>query len=131
MTFNELELVRETYSALERGDVNALLAHASPDIAVFQSDLVPWGGDRARHEGLLMFLQSVMTHLDSKVEVGEMYIAGDTVVQVGRTRGVVRATGRSFDAAETHLWRVRGGQIVAFEAYVDTDELVRALGTDF
>ena len=127
MTATEIDIVRENYAALARGDVPALLALSSPDITVYQSELVPWGGRRSGHQGLLEFLKTVMSHLDSKVEAGDLYAAGDRVVQVGRTRGTVRATGEPFDAAETHIWQVRENKIITFEAYVDTDELTRAL----
>lgn len=130
MSNTEIDIVQQNYAALERGDVPALLALSSPDITVYQSELLPWGGQRHGHAGLLEFLQTVMANLDSHVEAGELYAAGDRVVQLGRTRGTARATGKTFDAAETHIWQVRDGKIVAFEAYVDTDELCRAIHAD-
>lgn len=123
----DIDIVRQTYAALERGDAPTLVALSSPDIVVYQSDLIPWGGRHSGHDGLKQFLQGVMSRVDSTIETAELYSAGDRVVQVGRTRGTVRATGKTFDAAETHIWRVRDDKIVAFEAYVDTDELTRAL----
>ncbi|WP_433294269.1 nuclear transport factor 2 family protein [Actinoplanes sp. CA-030573] len=127
MSTSGTDIVRQTYAALERGDVSALLELCSPEITVYQSEIVPWGGHRCGHDGLLTFLQTVMSHLDSKIETGDLYAAGDRIIQVGRTQGTVRATGEPFDAAETHVWQVRDDKIVAFEAYVDTDELSRAL----
>ena len=127
MAERAIEIVRQNYAALERGDVAALLQLSSPEITVYQSELVPCGGHRSGHDGLVEFLQAVMSHLDSKVENADLYAAGDRIVQVGRTRGTVRATGESFDAAETHIWHVRDNKIIGFEAYVDTDELTRAL----
>ncbi|WP_328760440.1 nuclear transport factor 2 family protein [Streptomyces sp. NBC_00271] len=56
-----------------------------------------------------------------------LYQAGDRVVQTGRTRGIVRATGKPFDAREMHVWRVRNGRIMGLEVYVETPVLLEAL----
>lgn len=125
-----LTVVRANYAALAIGDVPTLLSLSDPDIDIYQSDLVPWGGPRHGHAGLLAFLTAVSAHLDSHVEPEEMFVAGDHVVQVGRTRGTARTTGKAFDAAEVHVWTVRDGLVTKFEAHVDTDELRRALSTD-
>ena len=123
----DIDLVRGAYDALGRGDVAALLASVAPDVVIRQSELVPWGGVHHGHAGYLAFLQGVQTHLDSRVEVGSLYRAGDRIVQVGRTRGTARATGRSFDAAEVHVLRGRDGRGARCEAFVDEAEFGRAL----
>jgi hypothetical protein len=60
----------------------------------------------------------------------ERYIADEDnhVVEVGRTRGRVVATGREFDVPETHVWTLESGKVVRFDAYIDTAHLRRALG---
>jgi ketosteroid isomerase-like protein len=40
-------------------------------------------------------------------------------VAVGHTWGRVHATGREFGVPETHLWTVKAGKVVRFEAYID------------
>ena len=50
------------------------------------------------------------------------------VVAVGHTRGRVRATGREFDVPAVHVWTIREGKAVKFEAYIDTAEMRVALG---
>ncbi|MCZ2816128.1 hypothetical protein [Modestobacter sp. VKM Ac-2984] len=49
------------------------------------------------------------------------------MVQVGRTRGVVRATGAPFDVPEVHVSTVFGGRVHRFEAYLDTAAMLAAL----
>ncbi len=122
--------MRDNYAALSRGDIRALLELSDPGVTVYQSELLPWGGRRSGHEGLLDFLSTVRANLDSVVTPDELFTAGDRVVQVGRTRGTAISTGKAFDAAEVHLWQVRHGLITGFEAYVDTDELLRALSPE-
>jgi ketosteroid isomerase-like protein len=53
--------------------------------------------------------------------------AGDQIVQIGRTRGQARATGRTFDVPEVHVWTMRHGKVVRFEAYVDHPAMLAAL----
>lgn len=122
-----IALVRAVYAALAKGDVAAILAMSDPAIEIYQTEELPYGGHYRGHEGLAKFLGGVRATLDSKVEIQNLYLAGDCVVQIGRTRGTARATGAPFDAAEVHVWRVRDGRIAGLTAYVDTDELGRAL----
>ncbi len=50
------------------------------------------------------------------------------MVQIGRTRGRVRATGNEFDVPETHVWTVEDGRVTRFESYIDTPKMREALG---
>ena len=124
-----IAVVRAAYAALAGHDRAAMAALTSPEIVVEQSPDVPWGG---RHAGAAAaaFNAAVAAHLDSTVEIADLYRAGDQVVQGGRTRGTAIPTGRAFDAAEVHVWTVTDGLITRLQIYVDTDELRAALGLD-
>jgi ketosteroid isomerase-like protein len=54
--------------------------------------------------------------------------AGDRVVQAGRTTGTVNTTGAAFDVDEVHILTVRDGNVVRFEAHIDTPAMLGALG---
>lgn len=122
-----LQVVKWGYEALARADVAGILALTSPDIEIYQSESLPWGGRHHGHAGLIDFLTGVRAALDSQVEIGELYVAGDDVIQVGRTRGRTAATGARFDAPGVHVWRVADGRITSLSVYVDTDVLHAAL----
>jgi len=122
-----LQVVRWGYEALARADLAGMLALSSPDIEIYQSESVPWGGRHRGHAGLIDFLTGVRAALESQVEIGELYVAGDDVIQVGRTRGYTAATRAPFDAPEVHVWRVADGRITSLSVYVDTDVLHAAL----
>jgi ketosteroid isomerase-like protein len=51
----------------------------------------------------------------------------DRVVQVGRTRGHLVATGKEFDIAEALVWTIRDGKVVRAEFYIDTPAQLAAL----
>jgi ketosteroid isomerase-like protein len=54
-------------------------------------------------------------------------VAGDTVVENGRTCGRAVATGHEFAIDETHVWRIRDGKVVSMRAYVDNAAMLAAL----
>ena len=121
-------VVRAVYDAFDRGDLAAIMALVAPGVTVQQSPAVPWGGTYTGHEGLGRFLAALTGHLDSRPEIERLFADGDGhVVQVGRTRGTVRATGAGFDVAEVHLWTVRDGLVQRFEAYLDAPAMRAAL----
>jgi ketosteroid isomerase-like protein len=121
-------VVRAVYEAFGRGDVAAIMALVAPDATVQQSPAVPWGGTYTGHAGLGEFLTALTGHLDSRPETERLFADGDGhVVQVGRTRGTVRATGAGFDVAEVHVWTVRDGLVQRYEAYLDTPAMRAAL----
>jgi ketosteroid isomerase-like protein len=127
-TEQDLAVVQEMYRAFERADLARTLQLCAPDVEVRQSPAVPWGGTYRGHDGVVAFLVALGTHLDSRPQTQDLFAdAGGAVVQVGRTRGTVRATGAAFDVAETHVWTVRDGLVVRFEAYLDADAMLTAL----
>lgn len=126
-TDESISVIQQVYEALEQGDVEALIALSDPEIEIYQSDDLPYGGRHTGHAGLMEFLGQVRAALESKIEVGELYHAGDRVVQIGRTRGTAVATGKPFDAAEVQVWGVRDGRVTSLTVYADTEALGSAL----
>lgn len=62
---------------------------------------------------------------DYEAPVFEYLEAGDSIVALGRSRGVYRATGKTLDAQFAHIWRVKGGKIVGFQQFIDTLQVHR------
>ncbi len=124
----DVAVVRDVYDAFAHGDVPRIFQRFAPDGVVQQSAALPWGGTFEGHDGLGRFLAALTRRLDSTPETERIYGDGaGRVGQVGRTRGTVRASGARFDVAETHVWTVRDGQVVRFEAYVDALPMLAAL----
>ncbi|WP_281939960.1 nuclear transport factor 2 family protein [Micromonospora sp. AKA38] len=127
----DLDLVRRIYAMLgSAGAAAAGATTAHPDISVYQSEQLPWGGRYTGREGFQRFAQALGSALDSRVEIEELYQAGDRVVQSGRARGVVRATGKPFEAREVHVWQIRDGLVISLDMYVETEPILEALRTD-
>lgn len=121
-------VVKALYTAFATRDVPAILGLADPQMVVTQTEQLPWGGTYHGHAGLRAFMEALLGRVDSRVEVEEYVEAGDRVVAIGRTRGAVRSSGTPFDIRVAHVWTIRDGKAVRFEAYIDTPGMLEALG---
>jgi ketosteroid isomerase-like protein len=121
------EVIRSVYAAFGAGDVTALLALLDPDVEIRQSEELPWGGTYRGHEEALGFFGALTAHIATRVEVDRLIVAGDTVVENGRTCGRALHSGREFAIDETHVWGVRDGKVVRMHAYVDHAAMLAAL----
>jgi len=126
---DNVSMVRRNYEAHARGDSATIAAILHPQIDVYQCEQLPWGGHYQGHSGAREFFRRQSEHIDSQIVPEEMIDAGGTVAVTGRLRGQVRSTGRAFDLLIVHIWTVRDGQIVRFEAYTETPRLLRALAS--
>jgi ketosteroid isomerase-like protein len=127
MSEENLEVVRKAYEAFGQGDLPTVFDLLDPEVVFYQSELLPWGGRREGHEGMRSFLEDLTSATESQVKPDEFVEAGDHVVAVGRTRGRVRATGEEFDVRAVHVWTLKEGKVVRFEAYIDTPKMRDAL----
>lgn len=124
-----LTIVEQVYEAFGRKDLDAALALCHPDVVVTQDPAVPWGGRFVGPEGAATFFIGLVGAIDSVVTTEGLFQAGDQVVQFGRTRGTVRATGAAFDVPECHLWTVRGDRVAEAAFFIDSDAMLQALAT--
>jgi uncharacterized protein len=122
-----VEQIRRLYDAFAALDLDAIVAIVDPDVEISQTDELPWGGTFHGHAGLAEFFGKLREHITSTVTHAAVYAAGDRVVQAGRTAGTVNATGTTFDIDEVHLFTLRDGKVVRFEAFIDTPAMVAAL----
>jgi ketosteroid isomerase-like protein len=122
-----LEIVRAVYAAMAEKDVETVLSFVAPDCVLTQDPALPWGGHHVGHEGLINFALALTGSIDSAVTPEAMYEADERVIQFGRTKGTVVATGAEFDVAEMHAWTVRDGKVVAADFAIDTAAMLEAL----
>jgi ketosteroid isomerase-like protein len=123
----DIEVVEGVYRAMDERDFDALADLLDPDVVVTQDAALPWGGRYVGHDGFGQFGMALTGTIDSAVTIDAVFMAEGEVYQVGRTRGVVRATGTPFDVPEVHRWRVRDGRAVAAHFAIDTAAMLAAL----
>ena len=122
-----VDLIHRLYDAYARRDAATILAHLSPEIDIYQTELLPWGGRYRGHDGAQRFFRKLLEQIDSRVEIGEVIPAGSRVVVTGHTRGTVVATGAPFTVRVAHIYTLINGKISAVEFYVDTPAMRDAL----
>lgn len=133
MSQKNVELVRTIYAAFGAGDVPAVVASMADDIEWNEAENFPYA-DGNPYRGAEAILSGVFARLGSEWDgfaaVPEEFLdAGETVVVLGRYRGVCKATGRPLDAQMAHVWRMEGGKAARFQQYTDTLQAARVIGS--
>src|SRR4051794_40223047 len=108
-------------------DFDTLFALVDPAVVITQDERLPWGGRHVGHDGLATFAGALTGAIDSTVEIEALFADDTTVIQAGRTRGAVQATGRRFDIAEVHRWTIVDGKAVAAHFAIDTVAMLEVL----
>lgn len=122
-----VEVVQGIYDAMHARDIAAVLAVIGPDFVVTQDDRLPWGGRFEGPDGFATLGLALVEAIDSAVTVDAIFEADDEVVQVGRTKGTVRANGAAFDIPEVHRWAIRDGRAIRAHFAIDTPAMLTAL----
>jgi uncharacterized protein len=124
---DNLATIKRVYDALTTRNMDVIQELFAPDIAIWQSPELPWGGDYHGHDGTFTFFLKLIEHIESRVTTESLFAAGDHVVQTGRTRGKTVANGAAFDVPEVHVWELRDGKVIRFTVYIDTPAMLAAL----
>jgi uncharacterized protein len=124
---NNIAIVREVYDAFERQDLEGLLTLVDPDCVVTQDASLPWGGRYVGHDGVTTFAFALMGATDSAVIVESLFEADGQVIQCGRSKGTVRANGKTFDIPEVHIWTLKDRKVVAAHFAIDTPAMLAVL----
>jgi ketosteroid isomerase-like protein len=125
-----VELVREIYEAVARGDVVALLARMAEtarwEFNVSASD-VPWHAPAFGHrqiEGLLSkFVDQVMI---TKFEPLTFIASDDNVAEHVRLIYTVKKNGRVADEDQLNWWSLHDGLVTRLRHFEDTGQVISA-----
>lgn len=123
----DIEVVEEIYEAMAGRDYDALFTLIDESAVVTQDDRLPWGGRHEGHDGVVQFAAALTGAIESAVSHEMLFAADDEVIQVGRTRGTVVATGVPFDIPEVHRWTIRDGKAVRAHFAIDTPAMLAVL----
>lgn len=122
-----MEIVRRAYDAFRAGDVDLLMSLASDDFVLRTSSAV----DDAEHHGP-QAMREVMEVIrgrwdDFRLEPLEFYDAGNRVLVLGTL--ITKGHGdEGFASTAGQVWTLKDGQITAMDAFLDTEEAIRASG---
>ena len=132
MSEQNVALVRSVYEAFGKGDIPAVLGCMASDMEWNEAENFPYA-DGNPYVGADAIVAGVFMRLGGEwdgftVVPDEFLDAGDTVVMLGRYKGICKATGKPLDAQTCHVWRVKDGKAVHFQQYTDTLQANRAMG---
>jgi ketosteroid isomerase-like protein len=128
MPRDNVQIVQQVYEAFRRRDVAAVLALLSEDVQISQSDELPWGGTYEGYPGVLQYFAKLTGTINSTLTFDQFLDARDHVVAIGRTRGTVNATGKTYDVPVSHVFHLVDGKIVQIAFHIDNPTMLAALG---
>lgn len=121
--------VQAIFEAFGRGDIPGVLEHVAED-ATWKApgpEVVSYFGDRRGHAGATEFFVQLGSKVDFEhFEPGAFVAEGDKVVVLGRERGRVKATGKTFDNEWALVFTFGGGKVTGFQCYENTAAIAEA-----
>jgi uncharacterized protein len=126
----DVATVRAIYEAMAARDLERLATFVDESIVVTQDPALPWGGRFEGIDGFATFAITLSGTITSAVTIEAVFAADGDVIQMGRTKGTVNATGAEFDIAEVHRWTLRDGKAIRAHMSIDTPAMLRVLRGD-
>ena len=118
-----VEVVKQGYAAFGSGDMEKLLSLFAEDIewTIPSIEGAPFGGPLRGRDQVAAFFESLAGAEDIQEFDQKDFIAqDDRVVVTGRTKSVIRATGRPLELEYVHLFTISGGKVQRFVEFFDT-----------
>jgi ketosteroid isomerase-like protein len=130
MTSPNIDRLMDGFRAMERGDVDAIVALADPEVEFVNPDTALEPGTRHGPEGLRVGLSGILEVFDEVTyDYDQVVDAGDRVVATGSFRGRGRASGMEVGPAPFAIVAtLRDGRLVRFEWFATAEEALRAAG---
>lgn len=125
-----VDVVRQFYQALGRGDVPAVLGLLHKELEWTEAERFPYysGTWHSPQELVDNLLVPLSRDWDGFSAVAHDFVTeGNRVVALGAYGGTYQATGRSMTAAFAHVWTVVDGRIARFDMHVDTAKVLEAM----
>src|ERR1017187_7490870 len=129
-TQENVQIVKDFFAAMGRGDKQGLLALSAEDIEwIIPGEDWPLAGTHRGHAGLADLLQKANETVETSYPEPPEFIAqGDRVLVVGFARGRIKATNRTWEDHWVFAITVRNGKVTNIREYVNTQALARASG---
>lgn len=124
-----IQIVKDAFNAIGRGDLQALLALTAEDIAWMIPGQWELAGTHSGHAGLTAFFQKSSSVMEMSYPTPPEFIGqGGRVVVVGCATGTIKSTRRTFEDNFVFVITVQDGKITHIREYIDTLAMARASG---
>jgi ketosteroid isomerase-like protein len=130
MTSDNEKRVRESLSAMERGDLDAIVAISHPEVEFVNPPTAVEPGTRHGHDGLRIGLGGMLEAFgDLRIDPQTIEDRGDRVVVTGVWGGRGRSSGAAFDPQPFgFLVTLRDGLMIRYEWFASPEEARTAAG---
>jgi ketosteroid isomerase-like protein len=127
-TQENVQVVKDFFAAMGRGDKQGLLALAAEDIEwIIPGEGWPLAGTHRGHAGLAAVLQKASETVETSFPKPPEFVAqGDRVLVVGVATGKIKATNKPFKDNWVFDITVQNGKVTKIREYIDTQALARA-----
>ena len=124
MSNNHVQIVKDFFAAIGRGDIQGLLALCAEDIEwIIPGEDWPLAGTYRGHAGLADLLRKASETMETFTEPREFIAQGNRVLVVGFARGRIIATNKTFEDDWVFAITVRNGKLTNIREYIDTHAL--------
>lgn len=117
-----IDIVRAHYAASAKRNIQAMMAHMSPQVRWTEMAGFPcagtWIGPQAVINNVFAALGRDWEGFHFELE--QLINGGVHIVGIGTYHGTYRATGKPMQARVTHVWTLTDSEVVAFEQFTDT-----------
>jgi uncharacterized protein len=128
-TEDNVQIVKDAFAAIGRGDKEALLALSAENIEWIIPGEWSLAGMHRGHAGLAELLKTASETVETSIpKPPEFVTGGDRVLVLGFATGKVKATNRNFEDHFVFAITVRDGKVTNIREYIDTLALARASG---
>ena len=129
---NNVDIVREAYDAVNRGDLDMAVSCIAPDMEYVARGAVPGAtGVFMGPEGVKEFIAGLYGEFDEpRADVSELLDAGDQVLVSATARGRWKLSGVETTWDTWQPWTVRNGKLVRGQGFTSREEAVAAAGLD-
>lgn len=112
------------YEALNRGDLSVVLELLDPDIEWHQPEPSPEAGTHTGRDSFERFLRGWIDSFDGfQVEPEQVTERDDRLIAIVHQSGRGRSSGVQVDARLAHVWTVKEGRAIRWEAASVDDAL--------
>jgi ketosteroid isomerase-like protein len=130
-TQENVQIVKDFFAAIGRGDKQGLLALSAEDIEwIIPGEDWPLAGTHRGHAGLEDLLHTASETVETSTEPREFVAQGDRVLVIGFATGRIKATNKTFENRWVFDITVKNGKLTNIREYVDTQALARAAEMD-
>jgi ketosteroid isomerase-like protein len=124
----DVELVRRIVDALNRGDLDGMLAQMHPDFEWRPLEASPIARVRRGREQVREYVEDWLGTFESvRLELEDPAEVGDRVVTMVNGRGRGRGSGLELDNRFCQVWTVRHGMAVAMEEHPTREQALAAI----